>query len=80
MIKNGYWCNNCNGFVEINKKYFWVIVGNLILLPLLRLLDGTYIPAKKVCKICKGSVKKEKMNRVSTILPEITHNPGVVEK
>ncbi len=80
MKKNGYWCSNCQGFVSVKKKYFWAIVGNLFLLPLLMLIDGPLIPAKKVCKICKCSVKKEKMNRVSTILPEITHNPGVVEK
>ncbi|MBY8980973.1 MAG: hypothetical protein KGD72_11330 [Candidatus Lokiarchaeota archaeon] len=79
MKKKGYWCSNCHGFVSVRKKYFWAIVGNILLLPLLILLDGPLISAKKICKRCEGSVKRKKMNVVDTILPEITTNPVAIE-
>ena len=79
MKKKGYWCSNCQGFVSVRKKYFWAVVGNILLFPLLMLLDGPLIPAKKVCKRCESSVKRKKMSVVDTILPELTNNPLAIE-
>jgi len=51
-----YWCNNCIGFVNYEKKYSGAIIGNIIISPVIIITALTGypigIPIKRICKRC----------------------------